>query len=98
MVIGLQIGKLHRGGGRTPPALPDSEKPGLFRVKLQKVTTMFCDIQLIFHEHQPKPSVHSWSTEGDFNSNSFKTIFHEKFQHKSFQNLSNIYISQGAFF
>ena len=35
MVIGLQIGKLHGGGGGIhPPALPDSEKPGLFRVKI----------------------------------------------------------------
>ena len=33
MVIGLQIGKLHGGGGiRLPPALSDSDKPGLFRV------------------------------------------------------------------
>ena len=38
MVIGLQIGKLHRGGGGgggenpLPSALPDSEKPGLFRI------------------------------------------------------------------
>ena len=32
MVIGLQIGKLHReGGGIRSPALLDSEKPGLFR-------------------------------------------------------------------
>ena len=41
MVIGLQIGKLHDGGGggggeggSAPPVLPDSEKPGLFRVKV----------------------------------------------------------------
>ena len=36
MVNAFQIGKLHGGGGRTRPlplALPDSEKPGLFRVK-----------------------------------------------------------------
>ena len=33
MVIGLQIGKLHIGVESIPPALPDSEKPGLFRVK-----------------------------------------------------------------
>ena len=35
MVIGLQIGKLHGGGGgihHPPLALPDSEKPGLFTV------------------------------------------------------------------
>ena len=34
MVIGLQIEKLHRGMKSPPPALPDSEKPGLFRVKV----------------------------------------------------------------
>ena len=37
MVIGLQIGKLHReGGGRNPPprAVLDSKKSGLFRVKV----------------------------------------------------------------
>ena len=33
MVIGLEIGKLHRGGIRPPLALPDSEKPDLFRIK-----------------------------------------------------------------
>ena len=36
MVIGLQIGKVHRGGGQSlplPSVLPDSEKPGLFRIK-----------------------------------------------------------------
>ena len=35
MAIALLIGKLHRRGAEpTPtPALPDSEKPGLFRVK-----------------------------------------------------------------
>ena len=35
MVIGLQIRKLHRGGGirPPPPAVLDSKKPGLFRVK-----------------------------------------------------------------
>ena len=27
-------GKLHRGAEFTPPVLPDSEKSGLFRVKL----------------------------------------------------------------
>ena len=34
MVIGLQTGKLRRGGGRAESALalPDSEKSGLFRV------------------------------------------------------------------
>ena len=32
MVIGLQIGKLHRGSG--PPAVLDSKKPGLLRVKV----------------------------------------------------------------
>ena len=31
MVIGLQIGKLE---GEPPPAMPDSEKPGLFKVKV----------------------------------------------------------------
>ena len=37
MVIGLQIGKLHRAGGiRPPPAVLDSKKPGLFRVKGDK--------------------------------------------------------------
>ena len=39
MVIGLQIGKLHGGGGGgrggiCPLALQDSGKPGLFRVNL----------------------------------------------------------------
>ena len=29
MVIGLQIGKLHRGQNLPPLGLPDSEKPGL---------------------------------------------------------------------
>ena len=42
MVIGLQIGKLHSGGGggRNPSlaALPDSEKPDLFRVKILSST------------------------------------------------------------
>ena len=35
MVIGLQIGKLHRGGGRIPSPLAvlDCKKLGLFRVK-----------------------------------------------------------------
>ena len=33
MVIGLQIGKLHTGERICPPALPDSGKPSLFRVK-----------------------------------------------------------------
>ena len=35
MVINLQIGKLHGGGGAEsiPPAVLDSKKPGLFRVK-----------------------------------------------------------------
>ena len=34
MVIGLQIGKLHGGGGGgiRPPAVPDFEKPGMFGV------------------------------------------------------------------
>ena len=32
MVIGLQIGKLHRGVESAPTALQDSEKPGLFKV------------------------------------------------------------------
>ena len=33
MVIGLKMEKLHRGrGGIRPPALPESENPGLFRV------------------------------------------------------------------
>ena len=35
MVIGLQIGKLH-GGGIRPPALSDSEKSALFRVKNER--------------------------------------------------------------
>ena len=36
MVIGLQIWKLHRGAESTPPpAVLDSKKPGLFRVKLR---------------------------------------------------------------
>ena len=37
MVIGLEIGKLHRGGGgRNPPSrdVLDSKEPGLFRVKI----------------------------------------------------------------
>ena len=34
MAIGLQVGKLHRGES-APPALPDFEKPGLFRVKIK---------------------------------------------------------------
>ena len=35
MVIGCQIGKLHRGGGAesAPRAVLDSKNPGLFRVK-----------------------------------------------------------------
>ena len=33
MVIDVQIGKLHRGEGIRPPALPDSEKPSMFRIK-----------------------------------------------------------------
>ena len=39
MVIGLQIGKLHGGGAEWgPPAVPDSKKPGLFRVKSGKLS------------------------------------------------------------
>ena len=35
MVIGLQIRKLHRGAeSAPPPAVLDSKKPGLFRVKV----------------------------------------------------------------
>ena len=35
MVIGLQIRKLHRGTeSAPPPAVPDSKKPGLFRVNI----------------------------------------------------------------
>ena len=36
MVIGLQIGKLHKGveSSPPPPAVLDSKKPGLFRVKM----------------------------------------------------------------
>ena len=36
MVIGFQIRKLHGGGGQNPalPAVLDSKKPGLFRVKV----------------------------------------------------------------
>ena len=37
MVIGLQVGKLHREGtgeNLSSLALPDSEKPGLFRAEL----------------------------------------------------------------
>ena len=38
MVIGLQIRKLHKGGGgENPPAVLDSKKPGLFRVKVPSV-------------------------------------------------------------
>ena len=37
MVIGLQIRKLHRGLGRNPPAVLDSKKPCLFRVKVLSV-------------------------------------------------------------
>ena len=35
LVIGLQMRKLHGGGGAesAPPAVLDSKKPGLFRVK-----------------------------------------------------------------
>ena len=33
MVIGFQIRKLHRGAESAPPAVLDSKKPGLFRVK-----------------------------------------------------------------
>ena len=42
MVIGFQIRKLHRGGGiRPPPAVLDSKRPGLFRVKVQCLK-VFC--------------------------------------------------------
>ena len=38
MVIGLQIGKLQRGGGaESTPLHLDSKKPGLFRVKAEAV-------------------------------------------------------------
>ena len=39
MVIGLQIRKLHRGAESAPPppAVLDSKKPGLFRVKLYNI-------------------------------------------------------------
>ena len=47
MVIGLQIGKLHRKGESAPPpppTVPDSENPGLFRVKLTKLATFMLKI------------------------------------------------------
>ena len=38
MVIGLQIGKLHRGAeSAPPPPLPDIEKPGLFSLLSQHI-------------------------------------------------------------
>ena len=39
MVIGLQIGKLHREAKSAPPppAVADSEKPGLFRVNFKEL-------------------------------------------------------------
>ena len=42
MVIGLQIWKLHRGGGirPLPPAVLDSKKPGLFRVKMMLISIL----------------------------------------------------------
>ena len=40
MVIGFQIRKLHRGAeSAPPPAVLDSKKPGLFRVKINKLST-----------------------------------------------------------
>ena len=41
MIIGLQIGKLHGGADFAPPlVLPDSEKPGLFRVEVTGIRPM----------------------------------------------------------
>ena len=52
MVIGLQIEKLHtgRGGGIAPPALPDSEKGGLFRVKEKIVHNNYFCFNICSHE------------------------------------------------
>ena len=49
MVIGLQIRKLHRGGGirPPPPAVLDSKKPGLFRVKYDVNNAIVQDIEKI---------------------------------------------------
>ena len=44
MVIGLQIRKLHRGAESAPPAVLDSKKPGLFRVKLGKSCTLSVEV------------------------------------------------------
>ena len=42
MVIGLQIRKLHRGAeSAPPPAVLDSKKPGLFRVKKRYPHSLF---------------------------------------------------------
>ena len=40
MVIGFQIRKLHRGAESAPPAVLDSKKPGLFRVKVSLIRYM----------------------------------------------------------
>ena len=48
MVIGLQIGKLHWGeGGGIPPALPDTEKLGLFRVNMVQSSTPENSLQFV---------------------------------------------------
>ena len=52
MVISLQIGKLHRGRNPpTPPAVVDSEKPNLFRVKVPLPIDSCCSISLVSKKH-----------------------------------------------
>ena len=45
MVISLQIGKLHMGA-ESPLALPDSEKPGLFRINMD-IWTRFSQLCMV---------------------------------------------------
>ena len=51
MVIGLQIGKLHRGRNPPNPAVLDSEKPDLFRVKVPLPIDSCCSISLVSKKH-----------------------------------------------
>ena len=50
MVIGLRIGS-YTGGRIRPPALPDSEKPGLFRVKERKAVLCHTSVVISVHKN-----------------------------------------------
>ena len=54
MVIGLQIEKLHRGRNPAPSGLANSEKLGLFRVKMQKAIANRANEQPVKLIHQVK--------------------------------------------